>query len=126
MTISIRASIILLFLLGLLYFSLQNAIQQAPSIHLSLEQVAEATSFAKFSLRELEVFLKGLLEKARSGESISHESEVNLKKIEALLRMHPTANQQLVAKLIALIHQILELNGEIIHEEDGEHQSDNH
>ena len=50
---------------------------------------------------------------------------LNLKKIKALLGMYTSANQKLVAKLIALINEILELNGELIYEDDGEHQSDN-
>lgn len=40
-------------------------------------------------------------------------------------RLIPSTNRKLVAQLIALIDKILELNWTLIHEEDGEHQSDN-
>lgn len=87
----------------------------------SFDRMENTGSLDQFNLKELEDFLQKMLEKLRSGKSISYDSEMNLK---ALLALYNGANQELVAKLIALINEILELNAELIHLEDGEHRTD--
>ena len=124
MAINLRLPLLLLLLTILLYIPLQQVIQHTLSTNFSAEAVVTNENLSKFSLRELEIFLRGILEKTKSGEGISYESEANLKKIKALLAMYANANQKLVAKLIALINEILELNQELIYPEDGEHQTD--
>jgi hypothetical protein len=115
---------LLLFLIGLLYLSLHHAINHAPPVTFSFDKMENTGSLAQFNLKELEDFLQKILEKLRSGKSISYDSEMNLKNIKALLALYNGANQELVAKLIALINEILELNDELIHLEDGERRTD--
>lgn len=121
MTISFRIPMLLLFLIGLLYFSLHQTINHASPVTFSFDRMENTGSLDQFNLKELEDFLQKMLEKLRSGKSISYDSEMNLK---ALLALYNGANQELVAKLIALINEILELNAELIHLEDGEHRTD--
>lgn len=79
---------------------------------------------AKYSSEDLEVFWKEMLEKVRWGKSLSFENEKALRKIKAILAINSGVNQILVERLIAMIDNILEINSELIHPEDGNHQTD--
>lgn len=128
MVTDIRLPIILSFLLiflGISYFSIHYFVQNAqPGAPSSFDRIEVEGSIAQFDLKDLEIFIQGRIERARSGKSISHKEEKVLKEIRAVLALHSGGNSGLVAKLIAMIDEILELNRESIHLEDGEHQTD--
>ena len=58
------------------------------------------------------------------GKSLNFENEKALRKIKAILAINSGVNQILVERLIAMIDNILEINSELIHPEDGNHQTD--
>ena len=125
MAINIRIPVALLFLLSILYFSIHHAVQNTPPpISFPLDRIEADGSIAQFGFEDLEVIIKGMLERARSGKSISYKEEKMLKEAKAILAIYSGANSELVAKLIAMINEILELNRELIHLEDGEHSTD--
>lgn len=73
----------------------------------------------------LENLLKGLLEQVRSGKAISHGREQALRDIMRAIPVTLASDPELVARLLAIIEEILELNSELIYPEDGEARTDN-
>ncbi|MCO6489790.1 MAG: hypothetical protein J5I98_15345 [Phaeodactylibacter sp.] len=107
-----------------LFFSLRNAILQMPvQIHsFDLPSSSELIKMAPLSLENL---LKGLLEQVRSGKAISHGREQALRDIMRAIPVTLASDPELVARLLAIIEEILELNSELIYPEDGEARTDN-
>ncbi|MCO6490257.1 MAG: hypothetical protein J5I98_17720 [Phaeodactylibacter sp.] len=80
MAIPIRTAIALLFLLSLLYLSIHIGIQSTPPpVFFSFDRIEADGSVVQFGFEDLKVIIEGMLERVRSGKSISHRDEKMLK-----------------------------------------------
>ena len=126
MTASLRfqiAALAALLCLGL-FFALKSVI--LPDVYApppSYEK-APGLELARMSPTNVEIFLQSLLEKVRNGEAISYEREQSLKAIRQALLEKMADQPGLLARLLAIIDEIILLNDELIYPDDGEPRSD--
>lgn len=85
---------------------------------------ASGLELIRMSPSNLEILLRGMLEKVRNGQALSHEREKTLKDIRQALVENMSGQPTLLAQLLALIDEILLLNDELIYLDDGEHRTD--
>ncbi|MCO6479174.1 MAG: hypothetical protein J5I94_21245, partial [Phaeodactylibacter sp.] len=98
---------------------LPNVYEPAPSY-----EEAAGVELMRMSPSNLEIFLQGELKKVRNGEAISYGREQALKIIRQALLERMADQPALLAKLLAMIDEILILNDELIYPDDGEPKSD--
>ncbi|MCO6487284.1 MAG: hypothetical protein J5I98_02645 [Phaeodactylibacter sp.] len=126
MTASLRlqATVLAVVLCLGLFFALKQA--TLPSICVPPPSYTEAPGLelARMSPTNLEIYLRGLLEKLRNGEAISYEREKALLDIRGALIKNMADQPALLATLLAIIDEIILLNDELIYPEDGEPKSD--
>ena len=72
----------------------------------------------------LEIFLQSFLEKVRNGEAISHSREEAFLDIRQDLVDNMAGQPGLLARLSAIIDEIILLNDELIYPDDGESRTD--
>ncbi|MCB9053294.1 MAG: hypothetical protein H6556_27985 [Lewinellaceae bacterium] len=107
-----------------LFFSLRQV--EMPAVHdpaPAYEQASEP-ELARMSPSNLEILLRDMLEKVRSGQALSHDREKTLKDIRRALVENMAGQPTLLARLLALIDEILLLNDELIYPDDGEPRTD--
>lgn len=126
MTASIRfpiAALAALLCLGL-FFALKSVL--LPNAYAPPPGYAEAPGLelARMTPTHLENLLQDILEKARNGEAISYEREKTLKALRQNLIDNMADQPGLLARLLALIDEILLLNDELIYPDDGESRTD--
>ena len=126
MTASLRlqaTALAVVLCLGL-FFALKQA--TLPSIYAPPPSYEEAPGLelARMSPTNVEIFLQSLLEKVRNGEAISYEREQALKTIRQALLEKMADQPDLLARLLAIIDEIILLNDGLIYLDDGEPRSD--
>ncbi len=105
--------------LALKQVTLPNVYEPVPSY-----EEAFGVELMRMSPSNLEIFLQGELEKVRNGEAISYGREQALKIIRQALLERMADQPALLAKLLAMIDEILILNDELIYPDDGDPRSD--
>ncbi len=79
---------------------------------------------SRMSPTNLENLLQDILEKVRNGEAISYEREKTLKDLRQSLIDNMSEQLGLLAKLLAIIDEIILLNDELIYPDDGKPRTD--
>lgn len=107
-----------------LFFALKQAI--LPVIHAPVPSYEEAPGLelARMSPTNVENFLQSVLEKVRNGEALSYEREKTLKDLRQSLIDNMSEQLGLLAKLLAIIDEIILLNDELIYPDDGKPRTD--
>ena len=126
MTASLRlqaTALAVVLCLGL-FFALKQA--TLPSIYAPPPSYEEAPGLelARMSPTNVEIFLQSLLEKVRNGEAISHSREEAFLDIRQDLVDNMAGQPGLLARLSAIIDEIILLNDELIYPDDGESRTD--
>lgn len=107
-----------------LFFALKQAILPAVYAPAPSYEEAPGLDLARMSPSNLEIFLRGLLEKVRNGEGLSYDRGEALIDIRQDLIDNMADQPALLAKLLAIIDEIILLNDELIYPDDGEPRTD--
>lgn len=126
MTASLRIQIVaiasilcLALLFSLMKVAAPSVLEPTPSY-----ERASGLELARMSPSNLEILLQDMLEKVKNGQAISHDREKTLKDIRRALVENMAGQPTLLARLLALIDEILLLNDELIYPDDGEPRTD--
>ncbi|MCB0593607.1 MAG: hypothetical protein H6557_26470 [Lewinellaceae bacterium] len=126
MTTSLRfpiAALAALLCVGL-FFALKQAILPADYAPPPNFEEVPGIEVTRMSPTNLEIYLRGLLEKVRNGEAISYGKEQSLKEVRQALIENMAEQPELLTLLLAIIDEILLLNDELIYPDDGESRTD--
>lgn len=123
-SLRIQAAAVAVVLCFGLFFALKQVI--LPNIYEPAPSYEEAAGveLMRMSPTNLEIFLQSVLEKVRNGEAISYEREQALRIIRQTLLEKMADQPALLARLLAIIDEIILLNDELIYPDDGEPRSD--
>ncbi|MCO6480737.1 MAG: hypothetical protein J5I94_29115 [Phaeodactylibacter sp.] len=126
MTASLRfqAAVLATVLCIGLFFALKQV--TLPNLHEPAPGYEEAAGMElmRMSPTNLEIYLSGLLERVKNGKAISHGREKALLDIRRELVANMADQPDLLARLLAIIDEIILLNDELIYPEDGEARTD--
>ena len=126
MTVSLRfqATILAALLCIVLFFALKQAILPADYAPPPNFEEVPGIEVTRMSPTNLEILLQGMLDKVRNGEAISYDREKTLKDLRQNLIDNMSDQPGLLARLLAMIDEIILLNDELIYPDDGESRTD--
>ncbi|MCB9266999.1 MAG: hypothetical protein H6558_18385 [Lewinellaceae bacterium] len=126
MTVSLRfqATILAALLCIVLFFALKQAILPADYAPPPNFEEVPGIEVTRMSPTNLEILLQGMLDKVRNGEAISYDREKTLKDLRQNLIDNMSDQPGLLARLLAMIDEIILLNDELIYPDDGGPRTD--